>query len=556
MDDFIDQVAWGLNAVFSNGVGYPRTRWLVLDGARTSTRSRTSCASTRSPTQVWYSAYARADSAQHREQRAAARRAVGRRWRRTRRAAMAAAAVSSAGALELDDIQGLRRARLRLAARGALPAARDRRTAPPRAGWLGRVLPSRHARPSGRPAESAVNVALTAPGSRDSALPPGAAGSPARVRRRHDHPHRRAAARRRGDERARSAGSGAARARRRRRARCSCTRGTRPARRRSRPDRTGRARRRWARRAARLDDLDIGASSTSASATGSRSRRRGAVGTRAAGDGAVSPGEFVLGYPNEYGLYTDRPLVAAAGSGEPARRRRRGRGQRDLGRNGSYLVLRQLEQDVAGFWQFVERAAPTARRRRGAHASPPARRTLAERGAPGLAPDADDPRGTRQRLPLPRRGSGGLRCPLGAHVRRTNPRDSLDPEPGLGRVDRRRQAPPAAAPGPPTAPASSRTRCAPRPARRRRRAACTSSCLNANIARQFEFIHQTWLNSPKFGSLYDDPDPLSPPGARSDPRFAGAPPPDGRPAVRVGRGGAYLFCRACGPALPRRAGAA
>ena len=34
MDDFIDKIAWGLNIVFSNGVGYPRTRWLVLDGAR------------------------------------------------------------------------------------------------------------------------------------------------------------------------------------------------------------------------------------------------------------------------------------------------------------------------------------------------------------------------------------------------------------------------------------------------------------------------------------------------------------------------------------------
>jgi hypothetical protein len=34
MDDFIDKVAFGLNAVFSNGVGYPRTRFLVLDGAR------------------------------------------------------------------------------------------------------------------------------------------------------------------------------------------------------------------------------------------------------------------------------------------------------------------------------------------------------------------------------------------------------------------------------------------------------------------------------------------------------------------------------------------
>src|SRR5581483_5614697 len=34
MDDFIDKVAWGLNAAFSNGYGYPKTRFLLLDGAR------------------------------------------------------------------------------------------------------------------------------------------------------------------------------------------------------------------------------------------------------------------------------------------------------------------------------------------------------------------------------------------------------------------------------------------------------------------------------------------------------------------------------------------
>ena len=34
MDDFISRLAWGINLVFSNGVGFPRARWLVLDGAR------------------------------------------------------------------------------------------------------------------------------------------------------------------------------------------------------------------------------------------------------------------------------------------------------------------------------------------------------------------------------------------------------------------------------------------------------------------------------------------------------------------------------------------
>jgi hypothetical protein len=33
MDDFIDKIAWALNITFSNGVDYPKTRWLILDGA-------------------------------------------------------------------------------------------------------------------------------------------------------------------------------------------------------------------------------------------------------------------------------------------------------------------------------------------------------------------------------------------------------------------------------------------------------------------------------------------------------------------------------------------
>ena len=28
-------------------------------------------------------------------------------------------------------------------------------------------------------------------------------------------------------------------------------------------------------------------------------------------------------------------------------------GKKDVGRNGTYLVMRQLRQDVRGFWQFV-----------------------------------------------------------------------------------------------------------------------------------------------------------------------------------------------------------
>jgi hypothetical protein len=57
MDDFIDKVAWGLNLVFSNGVGYPKTRWLVFGGARDELAFKNFLRVHQVPTRVWYSAY-------------------------------------------------------------------------------------------------------------------------------------------------------------------------------------------------------------------------------------------------------------------------------------------------------------------------------------------------------------------------------------------------------------------------------------------------------------------------------------------------------------------
>ena len=57
MDDFINKVAWGLNLVFSNGVGYPRTRWLVLDGAKDEQRFKYYIRRHELPTEVWYNAH-------------------------------------------------------------------------------------------------------------------------------------------------------------------------------------------------------------------------------------------------------------------------------------------------------------------------------------------------------------------------------------------------------------------------------------------------------------------------------------------------------------------
>jgi hypothetical protein len=57
MDDFINKVAWGLNLVFSNGLGWPRTRWLILGGARIEQSFKHFQRRHQVPTQVWYKAY-------------------------------------------------------------------------------------------------------------------------------------------------------------------------------------------------------------------------------------------------------------------------------------------------------------------------------------------------------------------------------------------------------------------------------------------------------------------------------------------------------------------
>jgi len=57
MDDFINKVGWGLNLVFSNGTGYPSTRWLILDGCKNEQRFKHLLRRHELPSEVWYKAY-------------------------------------------------------------------------------------------------------------------------------------------------------------------------------------------------------------------------------------------------------------------------------------------------------------------------------------------------------------------------------------------------------------------------------------------------------------------------------------------------------------------
>jgi hypothetical protein len=56
-DDFINKVAFGLNLSFSNGLGYPRTDWLIVGGARHEQDFKRYLFHHQIPTQVWYKAF-------------------------------------------------------------------------------------------------------------------------------------------------------------------------------------------------------------------------------------------------------------------------------------------------------------------------------------------------------------------------------------------------------------------------------------------------------------------------------------------------------------------
>jgi hypothetical protein len=57
LDDFIDKAAIGLTGIWSNTVNFPRTRFLVLGGARDEKRFKAIARKTQAYTNVWYSAY-------------------------------------------------------------------------------------------------------------------------------------------------------------------------------------------------------------------------------------------------------------------------------------------------------------------------------------------------------------------------------------------------------------------------------------------------------------------------------------------------------------------
>jgi deferrochelatase/peroxidase EfeB len=285
-------------------------------------------------------------------------------------------------------------------------------------------------------------------------------------------------------------------------------------------------------------------------------------------------GEYLLGYPNEYALYTPRPLVdPGRDTGNLLPSAEDAPDKKDFGRNGSYLVLRQLRQDVAGFWRALDRYADgrvDLRERLGASM---VGRTLQGEPLVGLLHEDIAGNAAKSDPDLNaftyRSDPQGLGCPLGAHIRRTNPRNADLPPGGggcLGRLIRTLGLSAGARALDLTA--STRFH---RLLRRGReygvsvppeRALSAQQpleetglqfiCLGANIERQFEFVQSAWVANAKFDGLADQADPLlgnrlSGPGdSRSDAfSIPQTDAPDQRlaglsPFITV-RGGAYFF---------------
>ncbi|HUL99524.1 MAG TPA: peroxidase, partial [Mycobacterium sp.] len=197
------------------------------------------------------------------------------------------------------------------------------------------------------------------------------------------------------------------------------------------------------------------------------------------GSGApLEPGEFILGYPDEDGPAVNLPQPEI------------------LSRNGSYMAYRRLQEHVGAFREYLSDTAHT----------PEAQELLAAKfmgrwrsGAPlVLAPDADDPELGAD----PMRNNDfnykemdprGYACPLGAHARRLNPRDTAH------NMNRRRMIRRGATYGPALpdgAPDDGVDR------------GIAAFIICASLVRQFEFAQNVWINDKTFHELGNEHDPI------------------------------------------------
>ncbi len=233
-------------------------------------------------------------------------------------------------------------------------------------------------------------------------------------------------------------------------------------------------------------------------------------------DHRVQAGEILCGYPDERGNVAPSPVIDAEFDGdnilpeEPFQPRS---GEyKDFGFNGTYLVVRQLEQHVDSFKQFCE---TNAKRIQSDYDMPQADADWVaakmigrwKDGRPLVSYPYNHLKGEklndfRYREEDPQ----GLQCPLGAHIRRANPRDSfadntdedkaaqikLSNRHRILRVGRAYDNDPLNTDD-----------------KEKGGKGLMFMCMNSDIERQFEFVQQTWLNNSNFHGLSKQEDALS-----------------------------------------------
>ena len=194
------------------------------------------------------------------------------------------------------------------------------------------------------------------------------------------------------------------------------------------------------------------------------------------GDAQIPLGEVVLGHVNGFGEPAHSPEVMGSTQGDA------------FGRNGCYLAVRQIDQDVQAFEAF-EKAHPAA------EGEPSLTEKMIGRQKNGcpLQTVPDRP-ASEDAFRFRMNDSQGFQCPVGAHIRRANPRDSLagSVEEGVSssKLHRllRRGRPYEGADGRP--------------------AGLIFVAMVADLARQFEFVKRIWIGNPSFGDLASETDPL------------------------------------------------
>jgi deferrochelatase/peroxidase EfeB len=234
----------------------------------------------------------------------------------------------------------------------------------------------------------------------------------------------------------------------------------------------------------------------------------------------LKAGEFFLGYVNELGELASGP------------------GPQTLWTNATYLSLRKLHQNVAQFRRFLRQRAKTPRDEELIAAKMVGRWRS---GCPlALSPDRDDPEIGKD----PMRNNAfayydddpkGLKTPAGSHIRRVNPRDALQDTIVNSRIHRvfRRGS----TYGPMLPEGILEDDGVAR--------GNVIAFVNANPARQFEFVQSQWVNDGDFISAGHDKDPIVGNHAEDSQYTFPARPVrqrlDGLPSFVVTRGGQHVF---------------